>query len=606
MYWGLGNDLNALSNNMTSISGKSLIRSSSNFAFANMTLQQIFLENGTILSSPLSDSAMVIIHSIGPFGSVDLKYISVPGRLNFAMEKLTEALCTIRAESDHFAGVFSTLPLPPLIAPTPQQWIDTNFLTLGGTFLCPPMQGTYFCSISHGLLQLLEYGRECVFNQILTHLTTQPEHLLFGMFMASINNDTNISPICKQAVGQEKACISAIKAGLPLVYALQDQLSNFSVVKDAYTAVLEMNIQLIQIGALNETSPIKLYQTNAFDSKYTDFDLFGWVLIYDWILGYREIISFEGDVTQMTLLGDSNTIAFQTIDQRELPVVFSLYALRAIEYVTLVMILIAILTALYLALCRCHVAAGSTLELSRIGGIVWLGRPLLFARGITALSLLATATLQLEIHGPLTSFSAGALPWYTTCLAANEVTWLGGIVTDIGLIFTTDYAIHYSTWNSVLIWTITACLTILLPVQHQATFSPNCEIVTIDFQVRCHSGTIAIGSLERFGVLVVIVVASNIFCYYLTRYLWPNVSPRRGDSILLSAGAKYLLDNDDWVVGGIYYMDRSTAVLDGLLSFHYHDTMYVFDVKSWKMHALKNGIDSALDKRLQLAIPLPP
>ncbi|OQR82069.1 hypothetical protein THRCLA_11158 [Thraustotheca clavata] len=46
-------------------------------------------------------------------------------------------------------------------------------------------------------------------------------------------------------------------------------------------------------------------------------------------------------------------------------------------------------------------------------------------------------------------------------------------------------------------------------------------------------------------------------------------------------------------------------VLDGLLSFHYHDTMYVFDIKSWKLHAFQHGISGALDKRLQLAIPLP-
>ncbi|OQR99821.1 enoyl-CoA hydratase/isomerase family, partial [Thraustotheca clavata] len=564
MYWGLGNDFLAIMDNTTSIGGKSLVRSSSNFAFSNISIQQIYVEYGTILSSPITVGVLISMKSLGPFGSVDVKYISVPDNLSHGARSITEAFYTLRGQSIHLQQAYANIKWASLIISAPQQWLDIGMYTISGSLLCPPSTTSGSSTIRSGLLQFFTFSRQCT-TSVTTYFSPHPEHIIYASVLASITHESNLSTICAQAIGSKSMCKKAILSVLTLTDALDIIALREQWIKVAYDAAIALNIQILQFGVANLTSPATIFRLPIIDQTNPVYDFFAWMYIFDWIKGNREVVSFQGDEDSWTIMGDGGINSIQPIVTTELPVVFSIYAHRAIEYVTIVMTLLAILTAIYIILSRGYIAGGNMLELSRVGGIIWVGRPFLFVRGITAMSLLATATLKLDLSNSLTSFSAGVLPWYTTCLAANEVTWLGGIVTDIGLIISTDYAYYYSTWNSVLIWIITSCLTILLPVQHEAKYSPECQIVTIDFQIKCHSGTVAIGSLQRFGELIFIVIASNIFCYFVWKFLWPNVSPRRGQSILLSAGAKYLLDNDDWVINGVYYMDRATAVLDGLL-----------------------------------------
>ncbi|EQC27628.1 hypothetical protein SDRG_14539, partial [Saprolegnia diclina VS20] len=176
----------------------------------------------------------------------------------------------------------------------------------------------------------------------------------------------------------------------------------------------------------------------------------------------------------------------------------------------------------------------------------------------------------------------------TTCLAANEVTWLVGIVNDISLVWTQDHTIAYATINSLLMWLISALLATLAPVQATITVSPTCEIATLDYQVVCVAGSVVIGSLERLLTLVGLVIVCNGVCFGLVRCLWKRPHPHVSSSMLLCGGAKYLFSHDGWLdEDGTYFLDRASAVLNGLLSVRYQNQWVVFDVKTWCVHKLE-------------------
>ena len=234
-------------------------------------------------------------------------------------------------------------------------------------------------------------------------------------------------------------------------------------------------------------------------------------------------------------------------------------------------------------------------------------------RSITALCLLSTASIELQSDGVFSYFVTTPVPLWTTCLAANEVTWLVGIINDISLVWTQDHTIAYATFNSLLMWLISALLAALSPVQATITVSPTCEIATLDYQVVCVAGSVVIGSLQRLLTLVGTVIICNGVCFGLVRCLWKRPVSHVSSSKLLCGGAKYLFEHHNWVSGDVYHLDRASAVLNGLLSVRYQGQWLVFDVKTWCVHKLEVASDLRVrtcekfvlvDRRFGLALPL--
>ncbi|RHY28416.1 hypothetical protein DYB32_010006, partial [Aphanomyces invadans] len=77
MYWGLANDLWAVTANTSVVGGKSLIATSANFAFANHTMLSVLLQNGT-LQAPLYEAFETVGRDIGPLGSIDMRLVACP------------------------------------------------------------------------------------------------------------------------------------------------------------------------------------------------------------------------------------------------------------------------------------------------------------------------------------------------------------------------------------------------------------------------------------------------------------------------------------------------------------------------------------------------
>ncbi|OQS05484.1 hypothetical protein THRCLA_02393 [Thraustotheca clavata] len=88
MYWPFASDLWAIATNNTLIGGKSLISTSSNFAFNNVSTQNLLIQILTLIS-PLNAGLTVLESTISPFGVIDMKY---------STERSTQPLCYCHKE----------------------------------------------------------------------------------------------------------------------------------------------------------------------------------------------------------------------------------------------------------------------------------------------------------------------------------------------------------------------------------------------------------------------------------------------------------------------------------------------------------------------------
>ncbi|KDO19499.1 hypothetical protein SPRG_15305 [Saprolegnia parasitica CBS 223.65] len=595
MYWGLANDLSGVLNNGTDLGGKSLVRDTA--MARNGTLTSVYLQTG-VLASPLSAGLSAIQSFLGPFGSIDMQYVPVPVDVRRAAGAAMAIVHDLRLAH---GAAYAALPHPLYLNPVPFAWLRPTFFVLGGSVLCVP--DTSPLIITGGLQPLFSFESSCSANtgRTIASIPSQ-DHLLFAAAYA--HTITNITHVCLQMRTQAYACEPMLRNTLAFLSQANLSALHSTWAPRLLDALTPLQIELFQVGRPKASAPMQIYHLPLLASP--PFSFFANVLLYDWVLGNREVVRFTGDVTAITLIGDGLRPRVQATDASQLPTVFALYSHRSVQYVTYVMIALAATTALYAVVSRGHVEGLNLLELSRVGGIVWVGRPLIALRSITALCLLSTSRLELDYDGYNSAFLSQNAPWYSAGIAANEVTWLVGIVNDIAIVFTQDLTMLYTIYNSLLVLLLAACITILLPIEPTVSVARACHIESLDWQVVCNSGQVAVGDWRRLLFLIGTVFGCNGACYWLVKLGCRRpVAVYARPSLLLSGGARYLFDHGPWMHEGVYYMDRASAVLNGLLSLRYRSVLYIFDVKTWRLHRMTSPTHSTpVPPRLARGIPL--
>ncbi|EQC27627.1 hypothetical protein SDRG_14538, partial [Saprolegnia diclina VS20] len=114
MYWALDSDLAYVWSNRTSMSHKSLLRASSRFAFSNASLQDILIEDWYLPQPPWSANYALVSSLLGPFGSIDMVYVTVPSTLRqFVQTILSVAAPARQRHSDAYMAISSTSGTAP-------------------------------------------------------------------------------------------------------------------------------------------------------------------------------------------------------------------------------------------------------------------------------------------------------------------------------------------------------------------------------------------------------------------------------------------------------------------------------------------------------------
>ncbi|KAF0717222.1 Aste57867_2424 [Aphanomyces stellatus] len=583
MYWGFANDLIALMSNTTSVDGHSLIRSSPTFAFANTSLQTVMIQNGT-LTLPLGAAFTLLSATVvGPFGSIDMHYVECPRQAKLAVlliyQSLRRALST---GGNATQAAFSQISLAWSINPAPKAWTDANFVAVGGSPLCPDYSFASSTPITSGFSILTSWEFQCF--QTSSFLNPSKEAMVASVVLSNLT--LAATSTCAQSFALASSCLLFLNQTSTFLttYFTPADLHVLTIASmDATVAIRALNVEFMQYGKLTPTSPLTLYRMNALDPVAPEFTFYAWLYLVDWTLGFREAVSFQGDVGTLAVLTDYLDPLTQQVNLSGNWVNVSLYLRHATLYVTYAMITLGSLVLTYIFLCYGHIEVLNLFLLERMGAIVWVGRPLLFVRSLAAIGLLATCSLQLQTTGFLSYFEVIVEPIYITLLAANEVTWLVAIVNDIGLVFTQEFTAKYAGWDSLFVWVVTALISVMVPVTHTASIQKQCSIVQIDFQIECRSGNVVIGHLSRLYTLITIVVVSNVIFYFCSRewLRWRPSAMRPVTSIFLYGGGKFLFRKADWMHNGVYYMDRMSAVLNGILTVRVGHTIYAMDIKLW-------------------------
>ncbi|EQC29021.1 hypothetical protein SDRG_13177 [Saprolegnia diclina VS20] len=272
----------------------------------------------------------------------------------------------------------------------------------------------------------------------------------------------------------------------------------------------------------------------------------------------------------------------------EMPLNVATYLRGLCQYVSFVLAAIALIAGLYTLANGCTSEGYNLFEVNRVGGLIWIGRPLLFVRSVTALCILSTATLQLQKTGIMTQLTASrddvepVIAYITKILAASELGWLVYIFDDLCMAWTRQYSASYTTKTAMTAWLIAIVLSFTNPVSHSATIQRSCSLGEMDFEMVCHSGVVAIGSVSRLLLLVGIALGGSMLVYILDRasHKLPPLDER--DSFLVSCSAKYLFERKGWVHDRVYYIDFASAALTGLLVCSYKGDLHVFDIKTWR------------------------
>ncbi|KAF0704561.1 Aste57867_7328 [Aphanomyces stellatus] len=87
---------------------------------------------------------------------------------------------------------------------------------------------------------------------------------------------------------------------------------------------------------------------------------------------------------------------------------------------------------------------------------------------------------------------------------------------------TQRYTSHDATLNSVLVWLVTATLSLASPVGHTFALDKQCALTLVDFQVVCTSGTLTIGHLDRLVTITCVVLGCHGLCFVVAKLLVPS------------------------------------------------------------------------------------
>ncbi|KAF0688112.1 Aste57867_20241 [Aphanomyces stellatus] len=607
MYWGLANDLLTIGANDSSIAALSLIRHSHQYAFENTSLENIFIETH-VLASPLSPGLALVRATLGPFGTLDIKRTRVPTPLAMLFRTLTKTVHIVLATMDStITDLYLKLTATTVFVAKPIAWDAAQLV--GGDLFCE-LKSQSGNDVAEFFLPHGSCG-EVTLNQ----LFATRENLIKAFLAANLlnANATQITAICARETRNQPACLRTL-AILQAVLQPLDWPTITSLVLASKHGVRDiLKVEMLQFMK-QPGGVLSLSRLNLFAPTEVEYEFWAWMYVFDWVQGIRQVISVQGEFGTLTTISGVELPRSQVSNPLEIHYTEAYYVRCALQYVTILLLVLAAFVVFYILALRGDVEMWNMVEFNRVAGMVWVGRPLVLLRGIAAIGLLSTARLQLiqSENGLLTYFTSPHRPWYTVFMSCGEMCWLVYILNDTFSPLTRQYTYGYATKSSISTWLVTFIWSMLSPVQHHVTMARQCTVVEVDFELVCSSGTMAIGSLARFGGLIGLAMACCVLSYAFERIYDPKTQYQLTDhSLMLHATARNCLDFERWHHRGVVYIDKASAVLTGLLTLQWGNEIFIFDIKSWRRYTfnvatLHNWTLMDLDdkKFLVYAIPL--
>ncbi|OQR86469.1 hypothetical protein ACHHYP_10515 [Achlya hypogyna] len=609
MYWSFASDLWAVASNGSGMTGQSLLRQSGCFAFQNQSLETVLALNGTI-PAPLSAVFAEFHRAIGPFGAVDLHHVSTPTTLRLLQRDILEKLGAVLANGTSSGSYpaqhhLASMVLMSTMSPVPIGLDRDQYLCSTGNIFCPEVAKAF--NFSLGLSQFTGVDATC-YTAFTEWIVVTEQQAVFAVIASGIAlaSTTGILQACGAEVIAPHGCLESITSvvGFVSTFFSTAELEMYRL--RAITAeadILRRGVGFTQFARHIPTNQVQLFFQKLFDPNDPTMMYSSWAFAYDWAVGTREVIGVAGDEATVAIVSALSLTDNFAASEIETPRNVATYFRVLCVYISFVLVAVAIITGFYVLAGRWTTEGLNLFKANRVGGIVWIGRPLLFLR---SLDTVGAATVLVASRGSASSVAA----LVTQVLAAGELGWIVYIFDVMCKVFTRTHAAMYTVKAALSSWVFAAALSIAKPVTHSATIRRRCAVVQMDYEMICHSGVVVIGPVERLIQLVVIALGTSTIGYLYNRVRCAVPPLDEPESHLLSCGALYLFAKKGWVHDGVYYVDFASAVLTGLLVMPYKNDLYVFDVKTWRIHLItRNEIGDATQihpesRRLAYALPL--
>ncbi|KAF0699724.1 Aste57867_9738 [Aphanomyces stellatus] len=612
MYWSLANDLTQVVNNASELAGCSLLGGSLSFPYVNLSSGlQVPLMEQHFLPNPLGPVLTTFSNTIGPFGVVDLRRVATPPELQTLYRSIQRFLVAKLATGGiDIQKQYWSIYTQYFLTPQPQAWDLMNMW--GGDLNC----GSNYGGSWSRPLQYFSSAGNCG-NYLTDYISTPTQNIIVALVAANLIDVsvTKWTLVSTRDPDHATAILNMFNKTTPFLQNFgHAELGRFKHMTDAARLVVRdvMALSFVQYIQPLDSTDYTLSRVNVFAPSEPDLEFFSWLYLFDWIEGKREVVTFEGDVDSVTTISAPVDLDTRPVNGQEIPLNMSSYILRVVQYITIVLFGVGCIVCIYILTSQGYVEGLHMIPFNLIAGHVWVGRPLMLLRGLTAVCFLSTSTLELVTPhtGLISYFESPAPNIFSIFLSSTQISWLVYVVVDTFSIFTSQYTANYSTLSAIIVTMVVFVWSVAVPPTHSASIARSCTIVAVDFDVVCTSGIVRIGDVTRFTQLIIVCACCTLLCFLVEHCRHRMPPPKlKLVSFLIYSAAKHEFEQNihlHWEHNGVYYIDKASATLSGLLTLEYDNARYIFDIKTWRVYALSTQEMSALDfpLRLRHAIPL--
>ncbi|OQR84034.1 hypothetical protein ACHHYP_13993, partial [Achlya hypogyna] len=540
LFWGPLNDVY-----MIAIANCSLVRGTRNYFSGLIDLE--YLNGNGDASRGFAQPSATFRNGIGPFVSVDAFVVGVPPSLVRLYRTFQAAWNT-----------WSSMDLRADIELRPPKWKNLTFY--GGSLLC-----TQNAMATAFVQRPFSFDDFC----------STPAPFIVKMHVKASAFGSLLAPNTDVCAGSAPKCGAIIAAAQ---YALEHiDFPTQKMIDAASSDVQALNIGIMQF-ATDSRGAWQLLQYPLLTEE-PSWTFFGSILLFDWIEGVREVVSFEGDAATLVLISDAyDPVHYPTsgVD-------------RTLDYATMHVwhLLVACNFAFMVAAaitCRAVVvdngASHNFLFFNRLIGSVWIGRPFCFVRGLSAMAILSTAPLTLMRESTGSRLASIPRPLWMSILFTGEATWIVYVLQDVCLIIMSPVHPQVSLpVGSLTAWLLFLVIERCTTVAPEGSLDRRCTSQDMDAMVQCTSGELSIGSPHRVALLLAVALVSLLVqgsvdgCY--RRCQKPAPATYR-EAHYLSGLSGALLSNS-------HEEDTAALCLSGVVTWTFRGQRHRFDIKTWTL-----------------------
>ncbi|EQC25499.1 hypothetical protein SDRG_16623 [Saprolegnia diclina VS20] len=534
------------------------------------------------LPYPLNTLNQALHDHLGSLGSVDLWMLRPPPSLLAYVAAYQHHLQNAKQASSDVATALDAFETT-VLHPTPRAWQSTDLVFLGGNPMCAFGAPCSFVQESFG------FDDTCATQRPWTSTWTSTS-ILFALSIES-NHGIDVAAICHSSglvLAEAASCQRTLSAAMA-IYNRLPPLAQFNVtgmMADVEGLTLS-TLQFVQ-NISSSSSAVDVRSQLLLPHDALRWRVFGWTSLFEWALGQREAVAFEGDMQTFHLLSYAYAPIDQFVNPLDVGLSLSGYLFNLCAYLTFG--LCVALSALLLAAMsrRHHLFFAHGFLFNRVASTTWVGRPMLLVRALAAIVCLATASVsvqQLSTTGDRT-FVATPRSLLESAILSGETLWLSYALDECLCHASSSLRMRkYVPWTAMMAFCVCWFLDVVASPQLAASLGRQCKPIAMDTYLMCDSGVVQVGHRTRVYLLIAVHVGLA-----LLGVLWSQCLVQRrtsGESsvvpsVVLHGAATTYMGSPD-ATARSFDLDQLSAILCGLLIFEVRGTLYVGDVALWRV-----------------------